>query len=842
MSRFVEVVCTILVACGVLLAQTSSITEQVPRVVRFSGVAKDESGKPLSGTLGVTFLLYKNQEGGSPLWMEMQNLQADSSGHYTVMLGSATPDGIPVALFSSAEVHWISTQISGQKEQPRLPLLSVPYALKAADAETLGGLPASAFVQANPHGAVAPSIATPSSSTLSKPVSPTPSNSPAGNVPQPATITGAGTTNFLPLWTSASNIGNSILFQTGGNVGVATKTPGAKLDTTGTAIAVRGSSSGATGTGVSGKVTSTTGVNFGVQGTTPSTAKGSAGVEGISSATTGFSTGVLGTSASPNAPAVLAHATGLNATGVLGEALNTTAGITITPKVVNSTTVPQIGVEGTASSSQGIGVVGISSQWGMFGESTAASPNAQNWLPAGVFGYAPGVTSTTYGVQGLSDSPTGSGVFGSTSSLTGMNFGVNGVSNSGTNLSAGVNGYESATSGQVFGVDGVTNSSGTYSAGVAGSATSPDGQVFGVNGATNSTGNGAAGVNGYEGATSGQVYGVAGNTSSTTNFAAGVTGFEGATTGVVFGVSGSTNSTTDGAAAVNGYQGAATGQVFGVSGVSNSTSNFSAGVVGNHLAASGIVMGVLGQSNSSSDAAAGVVGVAASATGTTHAIRGIVNSPQGISGLFMARSTGIVLDGFSYTGPGSNPVMTEVFRVDGAGNGIFNGNLNVSGKLTKGSGSFKIDHPLDPANKYLSHSFVESPDMMNVYNGNITTDNRGLATVTLPDYFGALNRDFRYQLTVIGRFAQAIVLREIRDNHFVIKTNKPGVKVSWQVTGIRQDAYANANRIPVEEVKSPKEQGHYLHPELFGAGSDKAINVPAPEPSTAPDQTAALPR
>jgi hypothetical protein len=145
------------------------------------------------------------------------------------------------------------------------------------------------------------------------------------------------------------------------------------------------------------------------------------------------------------------------------------------------------------------------------------------------------------------------------------------------------------------------------------------------------------------------------------------------------------------------------------------------------------------------------------------------------------------------------------------------------GTLSKHAGSFKIDHPLDPANKYLYHSFVESPDMMNVYNGNVTTDKRGYATVTLPDYFEALNRDFRYQLTVIGQFAQAIVATKIGNNRFVIRTNKPKVEVSWQVTGIRQDAYANAHRIPVEEDKPAGQQGHYLHPELFGQPETKSI-------------------
>lgn len=143
------------------------------------------------------------------------------------------------------------------------------------------------------------------------------------------------------------------------------------------------------------------------------------------------------------------------------------------------------------------------------------------------------------------------------------------------------------------------------------------------------------------------------------------------------------------------------------------------------------------------------------------------------------------------------------------------GNFNIVGNLTKGGGSFRIDHPLDPANKYLSHSFVESPDMMNIYNGLVTTNSEGLATVVLPEYFEALNRDFRYQLTVLGEFAQAIVSREVETNRFVIRTDKPMVQVSWQVTGIRQDAYANVHRIVVEDDKLPPLRGQYLHPEAF---------------------------
>jgi hypothetical protein len=165
-----------------------------------------------------------------------------------------------------------------------------------------------------------------------------------------------------------------------------------------------------------------------------------------------------------------------------------------------------------------------------------------------------------------------------------------------------------------------------------------------------------------------------------------------------------------------------------------------------------------------------------------------------------------------------------VYAVAGTGYaGDFLGNVSVSGNVSKSGGSFKIDHPLDPANKYLYHSFVESPDMMNIYNGNVVTDANGDAMVPLPEWFETLNRDFRYQLTVVGQFAQAVVASKVADHQFSIKTDKPNVEVSWQVTGIRQDPWANAHRIPVEEQKNARERGHYIHPELYGAPEEASI-------------------
>lgn len=148
--------------------------------------------------------------------------------------------------------------------------------------------------------------------------------------------------------------------------------------------------------------------------------------------------------------------------------------------------------------------------------------------------------------------------------------------------------------------------------------------------------------------------------------------------------------------------------------------------------------------------------------------------------------------------------------------GYFQGSVAVVGNLSKSTGSFKIDHPLDPSNKYLYHSFVESPDMLNIYNGMATLNEAGEAEVEMPDWFEALNRDYRYQLTCIGEYAPVFIAEKMKEGKFKIAGGQSGQEISWQVTGIRQDAYAKAHPIPVEEVKGEGEKGKYLHPELFG--------------------------
>jgi hypothetical protein len=281
----------------------------------------------------------------------------------------------------------------------------------------------------------------------------------------------------------------------------------------------------------------------------------------------------------------------------------------------------------------------------------------------------------------------------------------------------------------------------------------------------------------------------------------------------------------------------------GFHGVGGSTTDdFGTGVDGfaTGLGASGVsgyssgtdASGVNGQGGSS--ARAGVSGGTQNSSG--YGVYGVATGANA-AGVFGMNSAGAGVWGKS-TGAGSavyGQATSTGLAGRFTGSVVVEGNLIVQGSLFKNAGSFRIDHPLDPANKFLSHSFVESPDMKNIYDGNVTTDANGSATVTLPDYFDALNHDYRYQLTVLGQFAQAIVSRKIAGNTFEIRTDKPDVEVSWQVTGNRQDAYAKEHPIMVEEFKPAEQKGLYLYPAGFGAGEEKTIGYPS-RPATAPGE------
>lgn len=401
--------------------------------------------------------------------------------------------------------------------------------------------------------------------------------------------------------------------------------------------------------------------------------------------------------------------------------------------------------------------------------------------------------------------------------------GISGISNTGDGL------YGQTETGR--GVHGVNNDSGnegylaTNDYGVYGEA------FLGGSGYIGSTDYGVYGkmgssIFGYLGSDNYGAYGKSGN-----NFGylgtsdVGGTGVYGSAEGLLgFGVHG-VNSTF-------GHFGILGSANFGVRGKHNS-GNFgdlgtnSYGAYGFSTAQFGVWgesttgVGVHGKSNTNQ----GVFGESIDGA----AIYGSSTNDWGVAGYNTGSTNWGLLGGANYAiyGNTNNAGQRALVAVANGGSGeaaFLQGSATVTGTLYKGGGAFKIDHPLDPANKYLYHSFVESPDMMNVYNGNVVTDGSGYATVTLPNWFEALNKDFRYQLTAIGDFAQAIIAQKIQNNRFVIRTDKPMIEVSWQVTGIRHDKFADAHRIPLEEYKEGKERGKYLHAVENGMPESYGIN------------------
>jgi hypothetical protein len=321
------------------------------------------------------------------------------------------------------------------------------------------------------------------------------------------------------------------------------------------------------------------------------------------------------------------------------------------------------------------------------------------------------------------------------------------------------------------------------------------------------------------------------------------------------GVHGQSSSPSD-----SGVWGENTGGGFGVSGSTKSAEK--AGVWGDNPGGEGVLgtsassNGVHGRSSSADDSgvwgenigggfgvsgstdsvqAAGIWGDnpsgegvrGTSAAGNRAGVAGFTSHHEGI-GVFGQNSDssahgtlgGFIADG----GPAVGVFGTA--RSGGAYSGFFAGpgKVHVVGTLEKGAGAFKIDHPLDPANKYLCHSFVESSDMKNVYDGVAILDAQGEAVVELPSWFETLNRDFRYQLTPIGTSGPNLYIAdELSGNRFKIAGGQAGGKVSWQLTGIRHDPYAEQHRIPVEVEKAPYERGKYLHPAEYGMPQDKGI-------------------
>lgn len=261
-----------------------------------------------------------------------------------------------------------------------------------------------------------------------------------------------------------------------------------------------------------------------------------------------------------------------------------------------------------------------------------------------------------------------------------------------------------------------------------------------------------------------------------------------------------TDMLTDSAAAVYGhYDGTDANDAKGVLGYSVPTEWY--GIGGEFQ---GGFIGVFGKIRSdSSNSYRGVYGqVSGSGGGVRY---GVFGRASGLSGT----SYGVY---GTATGPGTSYGVYSI------------GNCHIQGTLTKTAGAFRIDHPLDPENKYLQHSFVESDEMKNVYDGVVVLDANGFATITLPDWFDALNENFRYQLTSIGGYAPVYIESEVSNNSFTIAGGTSGMKISWQLTGVRKDPYALLHPIELEVLKNAEEIGLYSHPEVYGKPKEMGID------------------
>ncbi len=431
------------------------------------------------------------------------------------------------------------------------------------------------------------------------------------------------------------------------------------------------------------------------------------------------------------------------------------------------------------------------------------------------------VTQSGGGIAGEFLSDTNSGLIGSTTADVNYKAGVIGRAGEVAVSIVGKYGiYGESDSGK--GVVGVSNSD----VGVFGYSVSEDA----IKGQT-PNGSGAA-LRALNTSGTGTAYGVYGSTSSEEGIA--VLGNASDRTGSGVGVKG--QSLADTGIGVLGTVESASGETAGVMG--ESVSSTGTGVLGTTTSVTGATVGVKGQTASTSGI--GVYGESLNTGGTTYGVLGESESDfQGAGVRGNGNYVGVWGEGGGWgvyaRGDSDRTNTYGVYATLATSStgyaGYFSGDVRVTGTLTKGSGSFKIDHPLDPENKYLSHSFVESPDMMNVYNGTVVLDAEGTALVAMPDWFDALNRDFRYQLTAIGAPGPNLyIAEEVKDNRFRIAGGSPGLKVSWQVTGVRQDPYAEAHRIAVEEEKPEEERGTYLHPEAYGLGAEKGVEtVTGPE-------------
>jgi hypothetical protein len=672
----------------------ASAPAPVPPLIPYSGLTTR------TDQTSVTFLIFKDQTGGEPLFTESQMIAPDEAGRYKVQLGAASPDGLPSDLFSSGEARWLEVQTAGQPAEPRVLLASVPYALKAADAATLGGLPASAFARAGSNSCF------------------TNTSSPAITPDATLTVTTTGgTANKVAKFSSGNAIVNSLLYDNGTQVGINTTAPTATLTVGGT-LTVNG------GTTQNGDLL--------------------LAPYGMATSSTGY----------------LSHALKLNAS-----AYNSSTKAVVSPRFQfqteifgNNTSTPGGRLDLLASS----GAAGIA-ETGLYFNTDGSI----HFAPAQVFPGGPG-SGTISGVTA------GTGLTGG---------GTTGV----VTLKVDTTKAPLLAANNTF-VGNQTFTGNEYVSGNLGIGTATPSTVL------------EASVNAAS---------ALGPVLTLTN-----PGGDGASAAVDFktylhAVSAATPTVRIVATDDNDYGSS-------LSFLSKTPGSDSNTLQNNVVISSNGQVGIPSNSgNSQLEVTASIAGTdgitATGGAGATHSN----SSDGGVGGLFLG-GNGATEGGYAIEAEGGATPSGSLALA-----AYFSGSVVVGATLYAGNKAFKIDDPRDPANKYLVHSSIESSEMMNLYTGNAVTDELGLATVQLPEWFEAENGDFRYQLTIIGRQAQAWIAEEVSNGKFKIATNASHVKVSWQIVGVRQDAFAKANPLVPEQEKPSTEKGFYLHPELFGQPAEK---------------------
>jgi len=603
--------------------------------------------------------------------------------------------------------------------------------------------------------------------------------------------------------------------------------------------AIRGvkQSASVEGIGVEGVITSgATGNAAGILGNDQSGSSTGSGVIGLTAG--GY--GVRGIASANGGYGVSGSAT--NSYGVIGSS-QSGVGVYGTTSVNSATSGAVVG-SNTNTSGAGVGVLGLTTNgYGVRGVASAS----------GGYGVQ-GVATDSYGVTGTSAS--GPGVYGTSNS----GFGVQGSSTSnagaqgGSTSSYGVRGSSSSNSG-VYGTTAAGNTGGV--AGVEGASTNSSG--IGVLGTTTS----GYGVRGEASGSNG--YGVFGTAAQSNGI--GVYGFATGAATALYGISNGTgrtayfgqNNASNAANAVEidsygtGAALLATSSTLAGRFVRRAGPGFNHAVEITNLSygpglvvGSGIIGGIAVVDNTLNPglnwpATTGSFGQLG------HEFLKISNNVD---------SYGIITpDGTTLEGPGQATTLSNgtagpntvlvvrqtattgaaLFATAGIETGryagMFRGDIIVTGSINGALKNFKIDHPLDPENKYLVHTSVESAEQLNLYSGNATLDAQGEATVQLPAWFEGLNQDFRYQLTPIGAAFVPYVKEKIRNGQFRI-AGQPNAEVSWLLTGTRHDAYARANPTVVEQPKEPAMRGRYLHPAAFGRTADLGLDYQPAAPAT----------